>query len=259
VTGRFTRAIVRPPGSTFADGITKSGLGPPDIALARAQHARYCETLERLGVSLVRMPPDDAFPDGTFVEDTAILARGDAILTRPGAASRAGEVSSVAAVLGDWFSRPARVAAPGTIDGGDVCEAGGHFFIGRSDRTNDAGAAHVAAWLRERGCSATLIDIRSMAALLHLKSGLAWLGERRLLATEELVGHPELGAWDLLRVPRGEEYAANCLRVNEALVIAEGFPATAAALRAEGYDVIELDLSEFRKMDGGPSCLSLRW
>lgn len=257
--GRLRHAIVRPPAATFADGITMSGLGPPDVALARAQHERYCETLERLGVSLVRLPADDGFPDSTFVEDTAIVAGGGVMLTRPGAASRSGEVGSVAAALRDWFPELDRVAAPGTVDGGDVCHAGGHFFIGHSARTNADGASQVAAWLGERGFAASVIDIRPLTAVLHLKTGLSWLGGRRLLATEDLAGHAALAAWDVVRVPRGEEYAANSLRVNESLVMAWGFPATTVILRGMGYDVVELEVSEFRKMDGGPTCLSLRW
>ena len=256
---RLTHALVRPPGPTFVNGITTSGLGPPDVTLALAQHERYCETLEGLGVSLVRLPADEKFPDSTFVEDTAILAAGGAMLTRPGAASRAGEVSSVAAALRDWFPALARVVEPGTVDGGDVCEAGGHFFIGHSARTNAAGASQVATWLIERGLGATVVDIRPLPSLLHLKTGVSWLGGRRLLAIEDFAGHAVLGAWDVVTVPRGEDYAANCLLINESVVIARGFPGTAALLRSLGYHLVEVDLSEFQKMDGGASCLSLRW
>src|SRR4051794_5619455 len=176
----FTRAIVRPPAATFAGGITSSGLGPPDLELARKQHEAYCRTLERLGLSLVRLAPDPEFPDSTFVEDAAIVTSGGAILTRPGAPSRAGEVASVGAALGRWFPELDQIAAPGTVDGGDVCEAGPHFFIGLSARTNAEGAAQIAAWLAGRGFGSSVIDIREMPGLLHLKTGLSWLGGRRL-------------------------------------------------------------------------------
>src|SRR6478752_2350201 len=144
---RPTRAVVCPPAATFPDGITSSSLGPPDLALALAQHDAYCQALERFGVSLVRLPPDPRHPDSTFVEDTAVVTSRGAILTRPGAASRAGEVAAVRAVLGAWFPAPAEIAAPGTVDGGDVCEAGDHFFIGLSGRTNPEGAAQLTDWL----------------------------------------------------------------------------------------------------------------
>jgi dimethylargininase len=256
---RFTRAIVRPPAATFAAGITSSGLGPPDLAVALEQHDVYCRTLERLGLSLVRLAPDPDFPDSTFVEDAAIVTTRSAILTRPGAASRAGEVAALGAVLGEWFPELAETTSPGTLDGGDVCEAGQHFFIGLSQRTNPEGAAQLAEWLSLHRFSSSMIDIRGMPGLLHLKTGLSWLGERRLLAVGELAGHPALSGWEIVPVPDGEDYAANCIKVNDALLVARGFPATSGLLGELGYDLVPLAMSEYRKMDGGLSCLSVRW
>jgi dimethylargininase len=256
---RFTRAIVRPPPATFAAGITTSGLGPPDLALALEQHEAYCQTLERLGLSLLRLEPDARFPDSTFVEDAAIVTARGAILTRPGAASRAGEVAALRAALGRWFPDLGAITAPGTLDGGDVCEAGPHFFIRLSARTNSEGAAQLAAWLEKRGFGSSVIDIRRMPGLLHLKTGLSWLGGRRLFAGDEAAGHEALGGWEVVRVPAGEEYAANCVRVNDAVLIAQGYPRTAALLDELGYEVTALEMSEYRKMDGGLSCLSVRW
>jgi dimethylargininase len=256
---RFTRAIVRPPAETFAAGITSSDLGPPDLALAREQHEAYCRTLERLGLSLIRLAPDPEFPDSTFVEDAAIVTTRGAILTCPGAASRAGEVAAIGAALGGWFPGLDRITGPGTLDGGDVCEAGAHFFIRISERTNSEGAAQLAAWLARRGFGSSTIDIPRMPGLLHLKTGLSWLGERRLLATHEIAGHEALRGWEVVRVPDGEEYAANCIRVNDTVLVARGFPATGSVLGGLGYDVVPLEMSEYRKMDGGLSCLSVRW
>jgi dimethylargininase len=255
----FTRAIVRPPAATFAAGITSSRLGPPDLALALDQHEAYCRTLERLGLSLVRLPPDPGFPDSTFVEDAAIVTNRGAILTRPGAPSRAGEVTALGAALGQWFPDLERITAPGTVDGGDVCEAGEHFFIRVSDRTNAEGAAQLAAWLAAHGFGSSTIDLREVPGLLHLKTGLAWLGGRRLLAVGGVAGHEALEGWDVVRVPDGEEYAANCIRVNDVMLVAGGFPETAALLRGLGHDVAAIDMSEYQKMDGGLSCLSVRW
>ena len=258
-TVSLSRAIVRPPAVTFAAGITTSTLGPPDLALALEQHGTYCRTLERLGLSLVRLPADPEFPDSTFVEDAAIVTTRGAILTRPGAPSRTGEVASVGAALGRWFPELDAIAAPGTVDGGDVCEAGSHFFIGRSARTNVEGAAQLGAWLAGRGFESSVIDIREVPGLLHLKTGLSWLGGQRFLAVGEIAGHPALTGWAVVRVPVGEEYAANCIRVNDALLVAQGFPATLDCLGELGYNVLEVAISEYRKMDGGLSCLSVRW
>jgi dimethylargininase len=256
---RFSRAIVRPPAATFADGITTSHLGPPDLALALEQHEVYCRTLERLGLSLVRLEADPSFPDSTFVEDAAIVTAGGAILTRPGAPSRGGEVTAVGAALRRWFPELPSVVAPGTVDGGDICEAGDHFFIGLSQRTNREGAAQFAEWLARRGFGSSVIDIREMPELLHLKTGLSWLGGRRLLAAGAIGDHEALGVWEVVRVPEGEEYAANCIAANGALLVAKGFPATTALLGGLGFEIIPLDVSEYRKMDGGLSCLSVRW
>jgi dimethylargininase len=255
----LTRAIVRPPAATFAAGLTASGLGPPDLSLALEQHESYCRTLERLGLSLTRLPPDAAFPDSTFVEDAAIVTGRGAILTHPGAPSRAGEVTALGAALGRWFPDLDRIVAPGTVDGGDVCEAGEHFFIGVSQRTNPEGAAQLARWLAARGYTSSIVDIRQMSGLLHLKTGLSWLDDRRLLAWGEVAGHEAFRGWEMIEVPKGEDYAANCVRVNKGVLLADGFPRTAALLRGLGYDSVPVEMSEYRKMDGGLSCLSVRW
>ena len=265
----FTHAIVRPPAATFADGITSSSLGPPDLALALEQHEAYCQTLERLGLSLVRLPPDAEFPDSTFVEDAAIVTSRGAILTRPGAPSRAGEVTALGAALDRWFPELDRIGPPGTLDGGDVCEAGEHFFIGISQRTNAAGAAQLARWLAERGLESSMLDIQELGdwrlatgnspPMLHLKTGLSWLGGRRLIAWREIAAHEAFRGWEVVGVPKGEEYAANCILVNDRVLVASGFPQTAALLRGLGLEVAELEMSEYQRMDGGLSCLSVRW
>jgi dimethylargininase len=256
---QFTHAIVRPPADTFASGITASNLGAPNLALALEQHETYCRTLERLGLSIERLPPDPDYPDSTFVEDAAIVTGKGAILTRPGAPSRAGEVTAMGESLCRWFPQLDRITPPGTVDGGDICEAGDHFFIGLSHRTNKEGAAQLARWLAQRGYTSSVVDIRGSRGMLHLKTGISWLGGRRLLAWGEIAGHEALRGWEVIQVPEGEDYAANCIRVNDAVLIAQGFPRTAALLDRLGHEVAELDMSEYRKMDGGLSCLSVRW
>jgi len=253
------QAIVRPPGANFADGLTTVDLGVPDVTRALAQHAAYCDALERCGVTLTRLPADPRHPDSTFVEDTAILTARRAILTRPGAPSRAGEVESIRAVLAGIDPERASISAPGTLDGGDVCEADGHFFIGVSRRTYEAGARQLGALLEEEGITSSTIDIRAVEGILHLKSGLACPGDGRLIAIEPLASRPELRKHEIIPVEAGETYAANCIRVNDCLLIAAGYPRLEAKLRGCGYPVCPLEMSEFEKMDGGLSCLSLRF
>ena len=255
----FTRAIVRPPGTTFADGLTTAGLGPPDLPLALAQHEAYVRALEACGLSVTRLPADDRFPDSTFVEDTAVLARGLAVLCRPGAPSRAGEVEAIRPAIEAAFDAVTAIEPPGTVDGGDVCEAGGHVFIGVSERTNEEGGRQLAAHLATRGLGATLVDVRGIPGLLHLKSGIAWLGGRTLALARPFADRPEFAGWEVLHVPAGEEYAANAVLVNGRLLVAAGYPLFEAAVRARGLPTAVLDMSEFRKLDGGLSCLSLRF
>src|SRR5215204_946342 len=255
----FTRAIVRTPGSNFASGLTSVDFGLPVFERALAQHAAYCETLESCGLELIRLEPDDRYPDSTFVEDTAVLTARGAVVTRPGAASRLGETDSIGPVLLQHFGRLYSIREPGTLDGGDVCEAGEHFFIGISQRTNEEGAEQLARLLDSFGYGSSLIDIRGLSNILHLKSGLAYLGGKHLLVIEALRDLKEFSSYDLVALEPTEEYAANCLSINGRVFIASGFPAIKRRLEQLGYHTIELDMSEFRKMDGGLSCLSLRF
>ncbi len=256
---RFSRAIVRPPSANFADGLTSVALGRPDFTRALDQHARYCEALEQCGLALVRLPEDRAQPDATFVEDTAVLSARCNVLTRPGAPSRAGEVRAIHGVLTAAAVKFATIEEPGTLDGGDICEHGDHFFIGVSHRTNWEGAAQLAASLTKAGYESSCIDIRAIPGILHLKSGIASLDDERIVAIDSLRGHPALKGRDIVRVPEGDEYATNCVRVNDHVLMAAGFPRMQRALEQLGYDLVVLDMSEFQKMDGGLSCLSLRF
>jgi dimethylargininase len=255
----FRHALVRPPAANFADGLTTVDLGVPDVARALAEHARYCEALERCGLALVRLDADPRFPDATFVEDTAILTERGAVLTRPGAPSRTGEVADIERALSPFFPDPARITAPGTVDGGDICEAENHFFIGISERTNAEGARQLAGHLAKMGFTSAEVDIRGVAGILHLKSGIAAVSERRLVLIDALAGHPAFRGYERLAVDASENYAANCVRVNDTLLVAACHPKFETTARTLGLEVIALDMSEFAKMDGGLSCLSLRF
>lgn len=250
---------MRPPGRSYANGLTSSGhLGRPDLSRTLDQHAQYCAALRDCGVHVTALPPDERFPDSTFVEDTAVIAERVAIVTRPGASSRAGEVSSIADALASMCPTLERIDPPGTLDGGDICQVGEHFFIGLSARTNAEGARQLAAKLVAHGYSCSTIDIRSNASLLHLKTGIAWLGDRLCIAVGGFPRPPEMAHFEIIEVDAVDAYAANCVRVNDAVLVAAGFPAVSKRLRSAGLALCELDMSEFRKMDGGLSCLSLR-
>ena len=253
------RAIVRSPGPNFANGLTTVDLGPPDYDLALHQHEAYCSALLSCGLELIRLEPDERYPDSTFVEDTAVLTNRFAVLANPGAPARRGEVAGVAGVLTEFFSECHSVSSPGTLDGGDICEAGSHFFIGISRRTNETGARQLAEYLDIFGYTSSLIDIRRLTDILHLKSGIAYLGDNRLVTINALAELNSFRDYELVRINPGDEYAANCVRVNDRVLIAKGYAAFEERLNKVGYDTIALEMSEFQKMDGGLSCLSLRF
>jgi len=256
---RHTHALVRRPCARFAQGQTQSREGPPDLALALTQHAAYRHALADLGLQVTELPDAPDFPDGTFVEDTALCFPGFAVLTRPGAPSRMGETASVEPALRRHFPRLLRIEPPGTLDGGDVCVAEDLVLIGHSARTNEEGAAQLANIVREAGFKPHIIDIRGSRTLLHLKSGITYLGENLFLLCEDAPPVPALARFERLTVNAAESYAANALALNGQVLLAEGYPRLAADLRERGRQLRILQVSEFRKMDGGLTCLSLRF
>ena len=255
----FQRAIVRIPGSNFAGGLTTAGLGVPDFDRVLAQHACYCGALKECGVDLTTLDADLRYPDSTFVEDTAILTERGAVLARPGAASREGEVDAISPAIAQFFPAALAIQSPGTVDGGDICEVAEHFFIGLSHRTNEEGARQLAAHLASLGYTSSTIDVRGMSSILHLKSGISYIGDNTLVVIEEMAGAEAFRGFNRIRVEAAESYSANCVRVNGRVLVAAGYPRLTAELRACGFDPLILEMSEFQKMDGGLSCLSLRF
>jgi dimethylargininase len=247
-------------------------MGAPDYQRALQQHGAYCEALEICGLTLTRLEPDEGFADSTFVEDTAVITtrQGEiesasgaapqiAILTRPGAPSRRGEVTTIEQTLTELGLETRAISAPGTVDGGDICEAEGHFFIGISQRTNEAGGSQLSNLLNSCGKTMSMVDIRNMETILHLKSGLAFIGDNRLVVTNALRTRPVFAGYELVSVEDDEAYASNCVRINEHVLVASGFPRFERKLNDLGYKTVALDMGEFQKLDGGLSCLSLRF
>lgn len=255
----FKNAIARIPGENFSQGLTTSNLGAPIYPKALEQHRKYLEALQRCGLKLTLLPADLRFPDSTFVEDTAVLTEHCAILANPGAATRKGEVEEIRPVIARFYQKIVAISLPGTLDGGDICEADGHFFIGISERTNVEGAHQLADIFTKEGYTSNFIDIRGIKNLLHLKSGIAYLGDRNIVMTDAFVGMKEFGGYKRLQVEESENYAANCVRVNETVLIPAGYPHLEKTVKNLGYPTISLEMSEYQKMDGGLSCLSLRF
>ena len=254
----FTRAIVRPPSDTFAQGITTAGLGRPDSALAREQHAAYCRALESCGLDVSTLPPLPEYPDSCFVEDTAVLLPELAVINSFGAESRRGEEAGVA----EWLAgvRPLwRVAEAGNgarLEGGDVLQVGEWFFVGLSARTNRAGAEAFGRAVAAHGYRWATLEVGHPP---HLKTSLTWVGGRSLVMTAELADRPELAEYDRIVTDPEENYAACCLFLNGTILMPAGHPSTRAKLMRLDRPLIEVEMSEFAKMDGGLTCLSLRY
>lgn len=252
----FSRALLRKPSQSMVHGLSGAGLGVPDHRQALRQHEAYAAALVACGLDLTVLDADENFPDSVFVEDTAVLCEKVAVIARPGAPSRRGEEDAVAGTLAKFFDRLERITAPGTLEGGDVLRAGGHFYIGISARTNEDGARQLAAILTANGYEATLVPL---SHVLHLKTGMAYLENNNLLAAGEFIAHPQLQGFAITAVSDEEAYAANALWINGRVLVPAGYPRTLRTVAAAGYETMPVDVSEFRKLDGGLSCLSLRF
>ena len=186
----------------------------------------------------------------------ALLTPECAIITNPGADSRKGEIIEMKAVLKDYYSVIEEVQAPGTLDAGDIMMVGSHFYIGRSERTNQEGAEQLIGFLEKHGMSGSTVELEKV---LHLKTGVAYLENNILVASGEFLDKEEFKAFNMIQIPTDESYAANCVWINDNVIIPAGHPKTYDLISAAGYSVFEADVSEFEKLDGGISCLSLRF
>ncbi len=252
----FTRAIVRTPCRAMVNGLSSASLGTPDYQKALIQHADYIDALRECGLQVTVLPADEQFPDSTFVEDAALMTPRCAILTRPGAPSRRLETQSILVTIRELYEKVEMIKAPGTLEGGDVMMVAEHFFIGLSERTNPTGAEQLIGILEKYGMSGSVV---SLTEVLHLKTGLGYLENNYLLACGEFLNKPEFQHYNLLQVDADEAYAANSVWINGTVLTPCGFPKTKMLIESAGYKAREVDVSEFQKLDGGLSCLSLRF
>jgi dimethylargininase len=251
----LTRALVRPPGRSFARAIS-STQAKIDVDLAQAQHKAYCQALEAAGLRVTILPIDEAHPDSCFMQDPAMIIGGRAIIGRMAAASRQGEEVDAAAALVSAGFRPQPIVAPGTLEGGDVQVLPGRALVGETGRSNAAGIAQLAAILGPAGIPVAGLPVDGY---LHLGTALSYLGQNMLLSVPAYAGHPAFAGLDVIAVPGEESYAANVLSLGASVIVPDGFPAVAATLRARGFDVLRVPVMEFEKADGGVTCLSLVW
>jgi len=254
----FKNVIVKKPAKSMVDGISNAELGKPDYEKAVKQHEKYIEALKTCGVKVKVLEAEEKYPDSCFVEDPALVTKKCAIITNLGADSRKGEEKAIYEALKEYFpeDKIEKIKAPGTIEGGDIMMVGDHFYIGLSARTNKEGADQMIEYLEKYGFTASTVELEEV---LHLKTGLAYLENNNLLAAGEFVEKDVFQKYNIIEISEDESYAANCIWVNGKVIVPEGFENAEKKIRDLGYDVIVLDVSEFRKLDGGLSCLSLRF
>ncbi len=255
----FHNAIVRRPCRALTAGITSNPqLGVPCYEKALLQHDAYISALEKCGVSVTVLPADERYPDSCFVEDPAVLTRTCAVITNPGAPSRNGEKEEIVDAVRKFYpeDKIEYIKAPGTLEGGDVMMVGDHFYVGRSERTNAEGIRQFKEILEKHGFTCSEVTLEKV---LHLKTGVNYLDNNNLLVSGEFLTKPEFAHFNRIEISEKEAYAANCIWINGTVIVPKGYPALESAVRSAGYGVIQVDTSEYRKLDGGLSCLSLRF
>ena len=252
----FKNAIVRTPCKNMVNGLTTAGLGIPDYKKALAQHSNSIKALKKSGLKVAVLEADENFPDSTFVEDVALLTPKCAIITNPGAISRKGEIAGMKKILSKFYSNIEEIQNPGLVEAGDIMMVGSHFYIGLSERTNKEGAQQIIKLLEKYELSGSMV---SLEKVLHLKTGVAYLENNNLIACGEFVSKKEFQKFNIIEIDENESYAANCIWVNNKVLIPKGFPKAKKTIENAGYQTIEIDVSEFQKLDGGLSCLSLRF
>ena len=224
-----------------------------NVALARRQHAAYCYALEKAGAKLIVIAADERLPDCCFVEDTVIVVDDLAIITRPGAPSRRPEVKAVEEVMLK-HKTVRRIVTPGTLDGGDVLRIGTKIFIGLSGRTTQQAIDQVKEIISPMGVEVIAVPVHDT---LHLKSVITALNETHVVMSAGHFDESLFSDYQQIVLPMEEAYAANCLSVNETVFVPTGYPATRAMIEAEGFSVVDLENSEFKKGDGALTCLSI--
>ena len=253
----FSHAICREAANSAVDGLRAVDTGAPDLAQLRSDHSDYVAALRSTGATVDVLPALPEFPDSLFVEDAALCSPEGAIIARPGAPSRLGEADAMAPHLESLYTNVRRIEGPGYIEGGDILMTEREILVGRSARTDAAGIAELSRQVADWGW--TVREVETPPDVLHFKTDCALLDEETILATGRLEATGCFAGYRVIRTQPGEEAAANAIRFNDIVLFPGGHPRTAEALDRAGFDLRQIGNSEAAKLDGGMSCLSLRF
>ena len=252
----FATAITRRPAASAVDGLRAQDMGAVDIQVMGRQHSEYQEALRQAGAKVIALPALPDFPDAQFVEDTALCLPGLAVMMRPGAETRRGEVAPMREALSTIFDCIEDITA-GFVEAGDILTTPSEVLVGLSARTDQAGADQLQSILSDHNYAMRVLQ--TPPDVLHFKTDCSLIDDNCILATERLASSGCFDGYQMLLVPAGEEPAANMIRYNDHIIMPADFPETEAMLKAEGFHVLTVGNSECSKIDGGMSCLSLRF
>lgn len=255
---RFTHAVTRRPSQSIIRGLRAVDTGNPDLAVMQSHHADYIAALKAAGATVIELDALDAYPDSVFVEDTALCLPQGAVIMRPGAPSRLGEAAEMAPVLKRLYSTIRRIEGEDSfIEGGDILVTETEILVGRSARTNAAGVAELAKLVADWGHRVR--ELHTPPGVLHFKTDCSLMDAETVLSTDRLAASGCFKGYRVIPVAQGEEASANAIRFNDLVLFPAGFPRTRDRLVEAGYKVTEIGNSECAKIDGGMSCLSLRF
>ena len=226
---------------------------PIKITLARKQHHQYERILSILGCQVVEMAEEPELPDAVFVEDTAVVLDEIAVIARPGAISRRVETSSVATAL-KKYRQLAYIEEPANLEGGDVLKMGKHIYIGESKRTNSEGVEQLREIISPYGYTVHSVPV---TGCLHLKSAATQITDDYVLINSEWIDKSIFHEYQIIEVDAAEPYASNVLRIGDALVYPTAYPGTTARLKAMGFSIVPINVSELIKAEGAVTCCSI--
>lgn len=252
----FTHALTRRPALSVTGGLRASDAGNPDPALFERHHECYVSALKAAGAKVIELAPLEEFPDSVFVEDTALCLNEGAVIMRPGTPSRLGEAAAMAPTLAALYS-DVRDITDGTIEGGDILVAAREILVGKSARTNELGIASLGKLVADWGYRVR--ELQTPPDVLHFKTDCGLVDEETILSTKRLAASGCFRGYKVILTAEGEEAAANAVRFNDVVLLPAGFPGTCELLLKEGLSVVEISNTEAAKVDGGMSCLSLRF
>ena len=253
----FSHAIVRAVSPSIGRGLRSIDTGEPDLDVFNQHHDAYVAALASTGATVIELEALGEFPDSVFIEDTALCTPEGAIVLRPGAPSRLGEAAAVLPALSELYDEVEIVEGPGFIEGGDILTTEREILVGRSTRTDADGIEEIRRLVEKWGHSVR--EVETPPGVLHFKSDCSLLDEETVLATPRLSASGCFKEYRVIDTAEGEEACANSIRFNDIVLMPAGYSRTADLLSNAGYDVREIGNSEAAKLDGGMSCLSLRF